>query len=239
MIDLADIAKSFGAVKAVDGASFTAADGAITTLLGANGSGKTTTLSAAMGLLKPIRGSAFVDGISVQGSGKETQRRTGWFPDAIGLYPRLTAREHVRYFGQLHGMTGAALERAIDAVFEELDMGAIAGRRTEGFSTGQRMKVALARAMVHGPRNLSLDEPTRGLDILSVRLLRETLRRRRSEGCCILMSSHVMAEVQELSDAIVIIDAGRVVAEGSPQELIARTGAPNLEEAFVALAVNS
>ena len=239
MIEVQGLRKAFGAVKAVDGASFTAADGAITTLLGANGSGKTTTLSAAMGLLAPDAGGVRVDGLAVAADAKAARRRIGWFPDAFGLYPRLTAREHCRYFGQLHGMGGAPLEAAIGRVFAELDMEAIDARRTEGFSTGQRMKVALARAMVHSPRNLILDEPTRGLDIMSVRLLRETLRRRRAEGCCILMSSHVMAEVEDLSDKVVVISAGRVVGEGSPAELVARTGAPNLEEAFVALAVNS
>ncbi len=239
MIQVQDLAKSFGTVQAVDGARFSAADGAITTLLGANGSGKTTTLNMLMGLLKPDRGTALVDGIPVEGSGKETQRRTGWFPDAIGLYPRLTAREHVRYFGELHGMEGERLERAIDAVVAELKMEEIADRRTEGFSTGQRMKVALARALVHSPPNIVLDEPTRGLDVISVRLLREILRKLRADGRCILMSSHVMAEVQELSDHIVIISHGRVVAEGPPQALIAEASAPDLEEAFIRLTVQS
>ena len=236
MIELAGLAKSFGAVKAVQGASFTAPDGAITTLLGANGSGKTTTLSMVMGLLKPDAGTARVDGIDVREAPREVRRRIGWFPDAFGLYPRLTAREHVRYFGELHGMEGRPLEEAIERTLAELEMNDIADRRTEGFSTGQRMKVALARALVHSPANLILDEPTRGLDIMSVRLLRATLRRLRSEGRCILMSSHVMAEVEDLSDQVVVLSAGRVVAEGTASEIVARTGAPNLEEAFVQLA---
>jgi sodium transport system ATP-binding protein len=239
MIEVRDLAKRFGKVQAVDGAGFTARNGAITTLLGANGSGKTTTLNMLMGLLKPDRGTALVDNIVVQGSGKETQRRTGWFPDAVGLYPRLTSREHMRYFGELHGMEGKALEQAIDRTIAELQMEEIADRRTEGFSTGQRMKVALARALVHSPPNIVLDEPTRGLDVVSVRLLRETLRKLRADGRCILMSSHVMAEVQELSDHIIVISEGRVVADGNTQELIARTAAPDLEEAFVRLAVKS
>ncbi len=239
MIEVQDLAKSFGKVQAVDGASFTARDGSITTLLGANGSGKTTTLNMLMGLLKPDRGKAFIDGIEVQGTGKATQRRTGWFPDAVGLYPRLTSREHIRYFGELHGMEGKPLEAAIDRIVAELEMEEIADRRTDGFSTGQRMKVALARALVHSPPNIVLDEPTRGLDVLSVRLLRQSLRKLRDEGRSILMSSHVMAEVQELSDHIVVISAGRVVAEGSPAELIARTATPNLEEAFIKLAAQS
>ena len=236
MIEVRDVAKSFGAVKAVDGASFTAADGAITTLLGANGSGKTTTLSMVMGLLKPDRGAAAVDAIGVEDDPIAARRRLGWFPDAFGLYPRLTAREHIRYFGELHGLEGQALELAIDRTVDELDMSRIADRRTEGFSTGQRMKVALARALVHSPPNLILDEPTRGLDIMSVRLLRQTLRRLRDEGRTILMSSHVMAEVEELSDKIVIISAGRVVAEGTATELVRQSGAANLEEAFVQMA---
>lgn len=236
MIELTGLAKSFGAVKAVQGASFTAPDGAITTLLGANGSGKTTTLSMVMGLLKPDGGTARVDGIDVRQSAREVRRRIGWFPDAFGLYPRLTAREHVRYFGELHGMEGRALEEAIGRTLAELEMESIADRRTEGFSTGQRMKVALARSLVHSPANLILDEPTRGLDIMSVRLLRATLRRLRSEGRCILMSSHVMAEVEDLSDKVVVLSAGRVVEEGRAEEIVARTGAPNLEEAFVQLA---
>jgi sodium transport system ATP-binding protein len=239
MIELQGLAKSFGAVKAVQGASFTAPDGAITTLLGANGSGKTTTLSMVMGLLKPDAGTARVDRIDVRESPREVRRRIGWFPDAFGLYPRLTAREHVRYFGELHGMAGATLEEAIQRTLAELEMNDIADRRTEGFSTGQRMKVALARALVHSPANLILDEPTRGLDIMSVRLLRATLRRLRSDGRCILMSSHVMAEVEDLSDKVVVLSAGRVVAEGTAAEIVLSTGAPNLEEAFVQLAEQS
>ena len=239
MIEVGNLEKRFKEVRAVDGAAFSAADGAITTLLGANGSGKTTTLSAAMGLLKPDAGTVRVDGIDVRADAKAARRRIGWFPDAFGLYPRLTAREHVRYFGRLHGMEGKTLEAAIARTLDELDMGAIADRRTEGFSTGQRMKVALARAMVHSPQNLILDEPTRGLDIMSVRLLRATLRRLRAEGRAILMSSHVMAEVEDLSDHVVVISAGRVVGTGTPAELVEKTGAPNLEEAFVWLAVKS
>jgi sodium transport system ATP-binding protein len=241
MIEVKALEKSFakGKVKAVDGAAFTAADGAITTLLGANGAGKTTTLSTALGLLKPDAGTIRVDGIDVAADPKAVRRRIGWFPDAFGLYPRLTAREQVRYFGQLHGMGGAELEAAIDRTLAELEMEKLADRRSEGFSTGERMKVALARSMVHSPQNLILDEPTRGLDIMSVRMLRATLRRLRDEGRAILMSSHVMAEVEELSDHVVVISAGRVVGSGTTEELVRSTGAPSLEEAFVALAVQS
>ena len=230
------LVKRYGRLRAVDGIDLDVRSGDVYGFLGANGSGKTTTLNMLMGLLKPDRGSAAVDGITVEGSGKATQQRTGWFPDAVGLYPRLTSREHIRYFGALHGLEGRALDQAIDAIIAELQMEEIADRRTDGFSTGQRMKVALARALVHSPPNIVLDEPTRGLDVISVRLLRDTLRKLRAEGRCILMSSHVMAEVEDLSEQVVVLSAGRVVEEGTVSEIVARTGAPDLEEAFVQLA---
>ena len=236
MLRINGLVKRFGKVTAVDGVAFTAADGQITTLLGANGSGKTTSLRCLVGLLKPDAGQVEVDGLAVAAQPKTVRQRLGWFPDSFGLYPRLTVREHLRYFARLHGMEGAAMERAIDGAIAELAMADIADRRTEGFSTGQSMKVALARALVHAPQNLILDEPTRGLDVMSIRLLRDTLRKLRAQGRCILLSSHVMAEVAELSDQIVCIAHGRTVAEGSPAELVARTGAANLEDAFVQLA---
>lgn len=236
MIAVEAVAKRFGSVAAVEEASFGAADGAITTLLGANGSGKTTMLAMMVGLLRPDCGTVRIDGIDAARDPRAARGRVGWFPDSFGLYPRLTAREHVRYFGRLHGLRGAGLETAIARVVDELAMGDIADRRTAGFSTGERMKVALARAMVHDPQNLILDEPTRGLDVMSVRLLRATLRDLRAAGRCVLMSSHVMAEVQELSDHVVCIARGRLAAEGSPAELVARAGAGSLEDAFVRLA---
>lgn len=236
MLEISGLVKRFKTVTAVDGVSFAAPDGEITTLLGANGSGKTTSLRCLVGLLRPDAGRVAVDGIEVAADPKRARQRLGWFPDAFGLYPRLTVREHLRYFARLHGMDGPAMEQAIRAAIAELGMEDIADRRTEGFSTGQSMKVALARALVHAPPNLILDEPTRGLDVMSIRLLRDTLRRLRAEGRCILLSSHVMAEVAELSDRIVCIAGGRTVAEGSPAELVARTGAASLEDAFVQLA---
>lgn len=236
MLEISGLVKRFKKVTAVDGVSFAARDGEITTLLGANGSGKTTSLRCLVGLLRPDAGRVAVDGIEVAADPKRARQRLGWFPDAFGLYPRLTVREHLRYFARLHGMDGPAMEQAIRAAIAELGMEDIADRRTEGFSTGQSMKVALARALVHAPPNLILDEPTRGLDVMSIRLLRDTLRRLRAEGRCILLSSHVMAEVAELSDRIVCIAGGRTVAEGSPAELVARTGAASLEDAFVQLA---
>jgi len=236
MLHIDALVKRFGKVTAVNGVAFTARDGEITTLLGANGSGKTTSLRCLVGLLRPDGGTVAVDGIEVARDAAAARARIGWFPDAFGLYPRLTAREHLRYFARLHGLSGREMEMAIGAAIDELAMTDIADRRTEGFSTGQGMKVALARALVHRPRNLILDEPTRGLDVMSIRLLRDTLRRLRAEGRCILLSSHVMAEVAELSDRVVCIAGGRTVADGSPDELVARTGAATLEDAFVQLA---
>ncbi len=236
MMTVETLVKRFGKVTAVDGVGFTARDGEITTLLGANGSGKTTTLVSLVGLYRPDGGRALIDGIDVQADPKAARRALGWFPDAFGLYPRLTSREHLRYFARLHGMRGAALESAMEEVIGLLGMEEIADRRTEGFSTGQQMKVALGRALIHKPRNLILDEPTRGLDVMSIRLLRETLRALKREGRCILLSSHVMAEVEELSDRVVCIARGRIVADSTPAELIASTGAANLEDAFVQVA---
>jgi sodium transport system ATP-binding protein len=184
-------------------------------------------------LVKPDRGTITVDGRDVADGPLEVRRALGVLPDARGLYPRLTAREHARYAGELHGLAGAALERRIDELVELLDMKEIEDRRTEGFSQGERMKVALARALVHGPRNVLLDEPTNGLDVMSTRAVRTLIRRLKEQGHCVLFSSHVMQEVAALCDRIVVVAKGRVVAEGSPDELRARTGKESLEEAFV------
>jgi sodium transport system ATP-binding protein len=234
VIELADVHKSFGAVRALEGASFTASDGRITGLLGPNGAGKTTALRVVYGLLGPDSGRAAVDGVDLSVSREEAQRRLGVLPHALGLYPRLTTREHLAYFARLHGLAGAALGRRVDALVELLDLREIADRRTDGFSQGQRLKVALARALVHDPRNVVLDEPTSGLDVAGTRALRAVLRRLRDEGRCVLFSSHVMAEVSALCDEVVVIARGRVVASGAPEALQRATGQPTLEDAFVA-----
>lgn len=233
MIEAKNLHKRFGAVTAVEDVSFLAEDGVVTGLLGPNGAGKTTTLRMLYTLMKPDRGTITVDGRDVVDSPLEVRRALGVLPDARGLYPRLTAREHARYAGELHGLSGAALERRIDELVELLDMKEIENRRTEGFSQGERMKVALARALVHGPRNVLLDEPTNGLDVMSTRAVRTLIRRLKEQGHCVLFSSHVMQEVAALCDRIVVVARGRVVAEGSPDELRARTGKESLEEAFV------
>jgi sodium transport system ATP-binding protein len=233
MIQVTNLHKRFGAVTAVEDVSFRAEDGVVTGLLGPNGAGKTTTLRMLYTLIRPDKGSAKVDGLEVAERPLDVRRSIGVLPDARGLYPRLTAREHVRYAGELHGLSGAALDKRIGELVELLDMKDIAHRRTEGFSQGERMKVALARALVHGPRNVLLDEPTNGLDVMSTRAVRTLIRRLREQGHCVVFSSHVMQEVAALCDRIVVVARGRVVAEGTPDELRARTGKDSLEEAFV------
>ena len=233
MIDVTNLHKRFGKVTAVEDVSFRADDGVVTGLLGPNGAGKTTTLRMLYTLVRPDRGSARVDGLEVSERPLEVRRAIGVLPDARGLYPRLTAREHVRYAGELHGLSGAALDKRIGELVELLDMKDIVERRAEGFSQGERMKVALARALVHGPRNVLLDEPTNGLDVMSTRAVRTLIRRLREQGHCVVFSSHVMQEVAALCDRIVVVARGRVVADGTPDELRTRTGKDSLEEAFV------
>jgi len=233
VIEIRGLHKAFGAVVAVDDVSFTAPDGAITGLLGPNGAGKTTTLRVLSALVSADRGQALVDGRDAALDPLDTRRRLGMLPDARGLYPRLTAREHVRYFGELQGLGGAELTRRVEELIEQFEMKDIAGRRAEGFSHGERVKVALARAVVHRPRNIVLDEPTNGLDVISTRAVRDWLRRLRAEGCCVLFSSHVMQEVAALCERVVVIARGRVAAEGTPDELRAALGTETLEDAFV------
>ena len=235
MIEVERLQKSFGDVTAVNGASFTAADGSVTGLLGPNGAGKTTTLRMLYGLIEPDAGQMHIDGINVGDDPLGAQSRIGVLPDAQGLYQRLTAREHVRYFGQLHGLGGADLERRIEELIQLLEMNEIADRRAQGFSHGERMKVFLARALVHGPNNLMLDEPTNGLDVQSTRAVRRLIRQLREDGHCVLFSSHVMQEVSTLCDQIVIMAGGAIAAQGAPDELLQQTGHRNLEDAFVVL----
>jgi sodium transport system ATP-binding protein len=234
MIEVKNITKSFGKIQALRGVSFSAPNGCITGLLGPNGAGKTTALRILYTLLKPDSGSATVDGFDTATQAVEVQNRLGVLPENQGLYPRLTSRENIRYYGRLHGLSGEALERKIDRLILMLDMKEIEHRRTEGFSSGQRVKVAIARALVHDPPNILLDEPTNGLDVMSTRSMRSFIRNLRDEGNCILFSSHIMQEVSALCDHIVILNQGEVKISGTPQELINSTGKGNLEEAFVA-----
>ena len=238
MIAVDGIAKSFGRrgeIAAVRDVTFAAQDGAITGLLGPNGAGKTTLLRMIATLVLPDSGTARVDGLDVVADRYAVRARIGVLSDARGLYLRLTARENVRYFGALHGLRGEPLEQRIDALFATLGLTELADRRTAGFSQGEKMKVAIARALVHDPHTILLDEPTNGLDIMSVRTLRDELRALRAAGKCLLFSSHVMQEVAALCDRIVVLSHGRVVAEGTASELVARAGTAGLEDAFVAL----
>ena len=224
-------------VQAVDGVDFLAADGRITGLLGPNGAGKTTTLRIAAALIEPDSGQVRVDGIDVAQQPAAALARMGVLSDARGLYPRLTARENIVYYGRLHGMRPQAAAARAEQLAKMLDMQALLDRRTEGFSQGERMKTALARALVHNPPNIVLDEPTNGLDVLATRALRETLRRLRDdEGKCIVFSTHIMQEVERLCDHVVVVAQGRTVAAGTVAELSAATQQTDFEETFVKLA---
>jgi sodium transport system ATP-binding protein len=235
VIEVRELRKRFGTIQAVDGVSFSAPDGSITGLLGPNGAGKTTTLRMLYTLMRPDSGSVRVDGLDANAQPLEVRRRLGVLPDARGLYKRLTARENIEYFAQLHELDPTTAKTRIDALIAALGMQDIAMRRTEGFSQGERVKTAIARALVHEPRNIVLDEPTNGLDVLATRSLRQFLLRLKSEGRCVLFSTHIMQEVAALCDRVVIIARGTVVAQGTPDELRALAGESSLEEAFMRL----
>ena len=238
MINVDKLAKAFGRrheVRAVDGVSFTAPDGEITGLLGPNGAGKTTLLRMLATLMIPEAGSARIDGHDVVRDRYAVRRRIGVLSDARGLYPRLSARENIRYYGALHGLVGDTLDARVDELVRALGIAGIADRRAQGFSQGERMKVAIARALVHDPQAILLDEPTNGLDIMSIRALRSLLRELRANGKCLLFSSHVMQEVSALCDSIVILGRGRVIATGTAAELLLQSGESSLEDAFVRL----
>lgn len=235
MIEATNLHKTFDKVVAVDDVSFSAPDGSVTGLLGPNGAGKTTTLRILYALLRPDRGTALVDGHNTLSERGEVLKRIGVLSDNKGLYPRLSARENIRYFGQLHQIEKSELEQRIDRLIQLLDMQEIADRRSEGFSQGQRTKVAIARALIHNPQNVLLDEPTNGLDVMSTRAMRTFIHRLRDEGKCVLFSSHIMQEVSALCDKIVVIAQGKVVVQGTANELLRTTGQANLEDAFVAV----
>jgi len=234
VIRVEGLSRSFGAVRAVDGVAFEAGDGRITGLLGPNGAGKSTTLRVLYTVLRPDSGTASIDGVDVVGDPLATRRCIGVLPHGANIYPQLTARENIAYFGRLHGLDGAALDERVESLVGELDIGGYADRRAKGYSQGERIKVALARALVHAPKNLLLDEPTNGLDVMATRALRALILRLRAAGHCILFSSHVMQEVAALCDDIVIVDKGRVVAAGTPGALKAQFKSETLEDAFVA-----
>jgi sodium transport system ATP-binding protein len=235
MIQVRQLGKRFGSVTALSDVSFEAPDGRITGLLGPNGAGKSTTLRILYTILRADSGAAFIDGVDVVTDALGARALLGVLPHGAGVYPQLTVRENVEYFGKLHGLNRRDYRARASEIIALLELDDIADRRTKGFSQGQRLKTALARALVHRPRNLVLDEPTNGLDVLSVRKLRTILLRLREQGHCVLFSSHVMQEVAQLCDEVVLIAKGRVVGSGTPEALRERSGAEDFETAFVRL----
>jgi sodium transport system ATP-binding protein len=238
VIEIRAIAKAFGALQVIRSASFVARDGEITGLIGPNGAGKTTLFRLICTALRPDSGMTLVDGIDCQQDPISARHRLGVLPDVRGLYPRLTAREHIRYFGALHGLSRAELDARIAELVDTLRMDDFIDRRTHGFSRGQQMKVALGRALVHRPHNIMLDEPTNGLDVATSRSVRDLMRRLRDEGRCILLTSHIMQEVEAMADRIVILADGHIALHGTPGELRQATGLGNLEEIFMAATQN-
>jgi sodium transport system ATP-binding protein len=233
MIEATGLSKRFGAIEAVRDISFVARDGEITGILGANGAGKSTCLRMLYGVLAPDRGKACIDGIDIRGETSKARAHLGVLPHAAGLYGNLTARENIHYFGALQGIGGDTLRARTAELARILGMESFLERRAKGFSQGQRIKVALARALVHDPGNIVLDEPTNGLDVMAIRNLRDMLLALKSQGRCVLFSSHVMQEVAALCDRVVIIGHGRVLADATVESLRQRSGAASLEEAFL------
>ncbi len=235
MISVSNLSKRIGEVQALDNLSFSAENGQITGLLGPNGAGKTTCLRTIFGLLKPDTGKAEIEGIDVAISPIQAKQELGLFPDPFGLYERLTPREYISFFAELNGLSRAQAKQATSEVIDKLHLADIADRRCKGFSQGQRMKTALAQAIVHQPTNIILDEPTRGLDVMSTRVLRDLLQDLKAQGHCVLFSSHVMQEVAALCDQVIVMAEGKVVAVGSPDQLCQQTGKGSLEDAFIQL----
>jgi sodium transport system ATP-binding protein len=233
MIEATNLSKRFGDIQAVRDISFVARDGAITGILGANGAGKSTTLRMLYGVLTPDSGQACIDGIDIRGETSKARAHLGVLPHAAGLYGNLTARENIHYFGSLQGIGGDLLRSRTAELARVLGMESFLERRAKGFSQGQRIKVALARALIHDPGNIVLDEPTNGLDVMAIRNLREMLISLKTQGRCVLFSSHVMQEVAALCDRVVIIGHGAVLADATVDSLRERSGAASLEEAFL------
>ena len=234
MIVVKDVHKSFGKVRALRGVSFDAPDGRITGLLGPNGAGKSTTLRILYTVLKQDHGEATIDGIDVVRDGLAARRRIGALPNGAGLYPHLSARENIAYYATLCGIDKATIDDRVDSIIKQLEIDDFADRRTKGFSQGQRTKVSLARALVHDPQNVILDEPSNGLDVMATRSLRDLILKLKDDGRCVLFSSHVMQEVAALCDDICIIANGKVAIDDSADGIRERTGCDDLEDAFVA-----
>jgi sodium transport system ATP-binding protein len=239
MIEVKNLQKYYGeneAIKAVDDVTFCCPDGQITGLLGPNGAGKTTTLRMITGLIKPRSGTVIVNGCDVTQMPAKVRQVLGVQADSTGVYPRLTPREQFKFYGRFYNLRGKQLDERVQAIIDELQMQDIADRRAEGFSRGQRQKIVLGRALVHNPPNIIMDEPTNGLDVMAVRQTRETIRAMKTQGRCVLFSTHYMDEAERLCDNIAIIVGGKIAAVGSPEALMQQTGTDRLEDAFVALA---
>ena len=235
MIKVSKLHKSFGDVKAVRGISFEVRDGEITGLLGPNGAGKTTTLRMLYSLLPPDEGDIRIDGLDPTRDAMAIKRTLGVVPDSRGLYTRMTARENVVYYGELHAMSRKDINSRLEELVDTLDMADFIDRRTEGFSQGQRVKVAIARAMIHNPQTVLLDEPSNGLDVMATRALRRYILSLKNAGHSVVLSTHIMQEVAALCDRIVIIAKGRIAADGTAEELLQKSGCDSLEDAFVRL----
>jgi len=235
MIKVTNLHKSFGDVKAVRGISFEVQDGEITGLLGPNGAGKTTTLRMLYSLLPPDQGEIRIDGLDPCKDAMAIKRTLGVVPDSRGLYTRMTARENIGYYGALHGLSRTEIDARIEELVETLDMSDFIERRTEGFSQGQRVKVAIARAMVHKPQTVMLDEPSNGLDVMSTRALRRYILGLKTAGHSVVLSTHIMQEVAALCDRVIIIAKGEIAANGTPEELLQQSNCDSLEDAFVHL----
>jgi len=235
MIEVTNLNKSFGKLRALNNVSFKAGNGGITCMLGPNGAGKTSLLRTLLGLMPRDSGAVYVDGVDPAADARTVRASIGFLPDQVGLYDRLTAREYLSYFARLGGMDAPQTQARVAEVAELFDIESLLNRRTLGFSQGERMRVSLARATLTRPRNLILDEPTRGLDVMSTRTLRKALLSLRASGCCILLSTHIMQEVAQLSDHIVLMARGTVIASGSQQQLQQASDADDLEDAFVNL----
>ncbi|UTF61300.1 ATP-binding cassette domain-containing protein [Gilvimarinus sp. DA14] len=235
MIEINNVSKHFGKVTALDGVSMQINDGEIVGLLGLNGAGKSTLMRMTYGLVQPSAGEIFIDGINAVSDPERTRSLLGVLPDNAGLYKRLTARENILYFGRLQGMDESALNQSCDELMDILGMGSIAGRYADGFSLGERMKTALARAIVHKPKHILLDEPTNGLDVITTRAVRKLLRQQKAAGRSVLFSSHLMYEVENLCDRVLVIAGGKLVAGGTVAEVVAAAGCNSLEDAFVTL----
>ena len=233
MIRIENLVKHFGKLAAVDGISFSAKNGAITGLLGHNGAGKSTCLRVLYGLLKADSGKVLLDEIDVLQQPLLAQQRIGVMTDAHGLYPRLTAREHIAYFARLRGMPEAKIAQRSQLLLTQLGMQDIADRRATGYSQGEKMKVCLARALVHDPQNIIMDEPTNGLDVMTTRSVRSILYELKAANKCVLLSSHIMQEVSALCDEVIVIAGGKALYQGGLEQLLAHTKESNLEDAFV------